>query len=229
VLSSGGTVRDELDQEGIVITACARAEFESLAAGLGRLVPAKRGGPVIDQLVPRRREDAPMRSLSGAHGYDEFPFHTDAAHHRLPPRFVALRLQDDAESETPTLLVDSRVVPLSEEELATLKREPWLVKGGPYRTFYASILGPTPSGSRLLLRFDPVCMEAISGTVPRGGRVIEAAVRAAAQIQVKWIRDRVVIWDNWRFLHARPAIDTRDIGRRAIERALVESEEPHPR
>ena len=151
-------------------------EFEGLASALGRSVPARRGGEATDRLRPTLPQNAPPRSLSATYGLAAFPFHTDGAHHRVPPRFVLMRLADGAASGTPTLLVDGYRSLIDAVDRKMLARETWLVHGGFGRTFYAPILDT----ARGLLRFDPGCMRHPAGTAPKGGGHLNAAARTGA-------------------------------------------------
>jgi L-asparagine oxygenase len=147
-----------------------------------------------------------------------FPFHTDAAHHRAPPRFVLLRIADGSETTTPTELVDFNSLSISRADVETLRREPWLVRGGVGLKFFSAIL--FGDGVNLVLRFDPGCMRPASGTNPCGHDILSDALAVAGTRRVDWRPGRMVVFDNWRFLHARPAVQPNDNGR-ILERILV--------
>lgn len=179
-------------------------------------MPTRRSGALLDRLVPTDRSEAAERSLSAIYGRAAFPFHTDAAHHPAPPRFVLLRCASGGAS--PTLIIDSRTLRLSSAEGRLLRREQWLVSGGKGRTFYSSILA-TRDG-RDIIRWDPGCMGAPAGTNLVGARRLIEALERAQAVRVSWREDDIVVVDNWRMLHARPPAGVED-RERVIERIMV--------
>jgi hypothetical protein len=65
-----------------------RASTVDVANEIGHTITPWEGG-LIQELVPRAT--APPNTYSGIYGIDRFPFHTDLAHWRLPPRYLLLR------------------------------------------------------------------------------------------------------------------------------------------
>ena len=116
--------------DGFAVTRTSLEEFDALATRLGSSVSVRRNGPITDQLMPTPSDQAAPRSLSAIYGLGTFPFHTDAAHHRVPPRYVLMRLADGATSTTPTQLVDAEPGAFTLPDSKTLTRETWLVRGG---------------------------------------------------------------------------------------------------
>lgn len=125
------------------------------------------------------------------------------ASHRVPPRYLILRLADGASSGTPTLVVDARPDMFDSDELKTLSRESWLVKGGLGRTFYAPILDP----SRMLLRFDAACMVQPSGTRLLGQEILQQRLEESPIAEINWGARTTLVADNWRVFHSRPAVN----------------------
>jgi L-asparagine oxygenase len=62
---------------------------------------------LVQELVPRA--SAPPNMYSGIFGLSAFPFHTDLAHWRLPPRYLLLRCVTGY-PDVPTLLIDGRKI-----------------------------------------------------------------------------------------------------------------------
>lgn len=75
-----------------------------IAGSFGQLLSLGKGDPV-HQLIPNIRGAATPNTYSGIYGLEQFPFHTDFAHWRNPPRYVMLRCVIGFE-EVPTFLVD---------------------------------------------------------------------------------------------------------------------------
>lgn len=208
----------ELSSTGACRMEGSSAELVELASRLGSPVAARRSGPLLDRLVPKATGEAAPRSLSAAYGFGRFPFHTDAAHHRSPPRFVLLRCASCTPTGVPTLVADFDGMQFTPSELKTLKREQWVVRGGRGRTFYAPLLDEIDGRRRI--RWDPGCMSPVAGTTPVGQEIVAGALRSADATEIRWHEGEVTILDNWRMLHARPAV-SRDDELRVLERIMV--------
>ena len=207
-----------LERDGFAVTRTSLEEFDALATRLGTSVPVRRGGPTTDRLMPTPPDEAAPRSLSAIYGLGTFPFHTDAAHHRVPPRYLLMRLADGAASTTPTLLVDADPRSFRLPHSKTLTRKTWLVRGGLGRTFYAPILDP----SRRFLRFDPGCMSPPAGTFLKGQEILTRRLALSRQeLEIEWATDTTLVADNWRVLHSRPSIPAGDTSRVLLRKLLT--------
>jgi alpha-ketoglutarate-dependent taurine dioxygenase len=199
----------------------ARDEDELLRAAtrLGAPVPVRPGGPVLQELTPIKAEDAPPHSLSSAHGVGAFPFHTDAAHHRRPPRWVVLRCADPGAENRSTLLADALRLAFAERQWRALERTVWWVRSGG-RGFPASIVKRARDGIRI--RYDRGCMTPADLAFTLAGEFFEQALRQISHVRLEWQRNDMVIIDNWRMLHARAAAEGLDAGSRRLQRILVQ-------
>jgi hypothetical protein len=206
-----------LSADGFVVTRTRGEEFEALARDLGNPVAVRRDGPTTDELVPTATSQAAPRSLSAIHDLGSFPFHTDAAHHRVPPRYLLMRLADGGSSTTPTLLVDANPRSVCLPDSKVLMREQWLVRGGFGRTFYAPVLDP----SKRFLRFDSGCMTPPSGTVLRGRAIIDRWLARTPPAVIAWATNITLVADNWRILHSRPALAVTDEHRVLLRKLLT--------
>jgi hypothetical protein len=191
-----------------------------LAAAFGIRAPAHRGGPLVDRLSPKRAEDAPTRSLSAAHGLGGFPMHTDAAHFRIPPRYVLLRLAMDGRSNRPTLIQNIRDLHMDERSMAILRRDVWLVNGGRGR-FLTSLLSDTLVPRHLLVRFDRACMRPVHPSFLQSESLLETALATTAPLRVDWVHGKALVIDNWQALHARSGSPRRSNEDRILERVLI--------
>jgi alpha-ketoglutarate-dependent taurine dioxygenase len=194
------------------------ADFIALAETFGDIVPSRTGGPPVDELRPTPASDAPQRSLSAMHGLGPFPYHTDAAHHLVPPRFVFLRLASTTPTKRRTL-----VAPLPsrfrKRDQDVLEHDVWLVDGGRGR-FLTSILGTSQGmDSPVLIRFDEGCMRPADAAF---GAAREVVLGLALQNEraVDWLPARAIALDNWRTLHARDS-NLAVAEDRVLERILV--------
>lgn len=169
-------------------------------------------------LTPRAQQEASTFSLSAKHGLAAFDAHTDGAAELLPPRWCVMRLAAGAVTKTPTLLWDFRSLRLPEDRLGRLRRGMFVVRGGP-QLFYTSIL--RAHGDSDIVRFNRVCMEPTG----RGGATVAddlaTTLLLATPLEHHWEADQVLVFDNWRVLHARPTVGKGDAETRRLERLLI--------
>lgn len=141
-------------------------------------------------------------SLSDIYGMTEFPWHTDGAIARQPPRLLIMyRLPNDksVDKYAPTELLDLQH-PFAEEIRGDLRRA--LVRGArPGWNSLTMRASEVVRGSRLY-RWDP------RFTVRSANSALQSDVQhAAATGSIEWERGTVAIIDNWRVLHRRPQLD----------------------
>jgi L-asparagine oxygenase len=215
------TLRAILNRRGWAVTEARNAaELLSLAETFGEVAPSRAGGPVIDELRPKPVSEAPPRSLSARHGLDAFPYHTDAAHHVVPPRFVILRFASKRPSTRRTL-VASLPGRLRQGDRDVLEHDVWLVDGGRGR-FLTSVLSRPDGFFEEMVRFDECCMRPAEATFG-AARAVILGVLASRSVAIDWVPSRALILDNWRTLHAREGRPHHD-GDRVLERVLVAAE-----
>lgn len=162
------------------------------------------GPPTL--LRPRGQNLADPWSLSGVYGLGKFPWHTDGAIAADPPRWVVMRAVHVSEP-TCTELLDP---PTETREL--LRRTLLRTENRIGRIRYLPAAVPSKSG-RLRIRWDPRTCK------PRTGLTIEDMERNKPTMSIDWRQNRLLVIDNSRFLHRRPAVG---IGvDRLIERRYV--------
>ena len=182
-----------------------------LAAQLGTPMASRPGGDLCDTLIPTAAHSAKPRSLSKIHAGGEFPLHIDTAHWLTPCRYVMLACISPGSGSRPTLLLDTRRLPLSKEHASLLRSEPLRVTNG-RNSFFSTILSKT----RLFVRFDPGCMTA---TTPAG---VEALAVLAQKNwpdyieTVHWNAGTALVMDNWRLLHGRGHAEYSDPDRKLL-------------
>ncbi len=101
-------LRGDIARDGYAFVRSYRPEADVLvvARALGQpLDPLGRGA--IQELIPR--SNSTPNTYSGSYGLGSFPFHTDLAHWRTPPRYLLLRCVTGY-ADVPTLLLDGQDV-----------------------------------------------------------------------------------------------------------------------
>lgn len=188
-----------------------REHLLALATGLGTPAATRSGGGLFDTLLPTEADASKPRSLSKIHAVGEFPLHIDTAHWLTPCRYVMLACVSPGSASRPTLLMDTRRLPLSEHQSSLLDSTPLRVTNG-RNSFFTSIL----SKARPFVRFDPGCMTA---TTPDGAEALAVLARhnwPDYLETIQWNAGTVILMDNWRMLHGRGRADCPDSDRKLL-------------
>lgn len=175
------------------------ATSEDVASELGRA-----SSPML--LTPKEQPAAPTWSLSGRYGLGAFPWHTDGAISSRPPRWLLLRALELSDS-TSTELLQPGV-----ELFAALRRTVLRACDRVNRVRYLPAVATLPDRS-YRLRWDPrTC-------VPRTGLTVDQIERQVASARIEWRQGGLLVIDNSRVLHRRPAVERRV--KRILERTYV--------
>ena len=181
-----------------------------VAAELGEPI-APWDSVIVQHLVPR--VTATPNTYSGIFGLGPFPFHTDLAHWRWPPRYLLLRCVRGF-ADVPTLLIDGQAV-ADAVSLDLMRRavvRPRRPQNGEMRLLRLSQNGDAGIG---LLRWDDVFLKPASRVGELASRQVRERLKVIEPMAIAMIEagDTLVV-DNWRMLHARPAITTERENRR---------------
>lgn len=193
------------------------ASTESVAKELGEpLVPLN--GALVQQLTPKAASTP--NTYSGIFGLGRFPFHTDLAHWPVPPRYLLLRCVV-GHADVPTMLLDGRAVAegVGSEAMARALVRPRRPQCGKVRLL--RLRQQSDEGD--IIRWDEVYLKPASPVAQDVSERIQAHLEASPPTPVAMVADGdVLVLDNWRILHSRPAIseDRRD---RRLERVYLRS------
>lgn len=188
------------------------ADLLDLAEALGGATSSKRNPEPIRSIVPVDVKNAPPNTLSSRHGLGAFPFHTDGAHWRVPPRYLLLYCEDAGRTRRPTLLLTAKVL-LAGHLRALLLNEIWTVSDG-RRAFLTRAASRTAS----TLRLDVACMRATSRF---SSTRLQEEIEQSPRWQVEWADGQLLLIDNRRCLHARSGPSNQDGRERVLKRILV--------
>lgn len=212
-------LRDQVLERGYAFMPTWRPEQSAaeVAASFGAPLSLGGGDPV-HPLTPATKETSAPNTYSGLYGLERFPFHTDMAHWRAPPRYLMLRCVVGFR-EVPTMLTDglslARKVGLDLLARAIVRpRRP--VQGKlPLLRIYQ------PQEDDAILRWDEVFFQPASKAGKDGSASFREALRACVPqaIALAMPGDTLVI-DNWRMLHARAPVPAGCEGRR-LERTYL--------
>jgi|ERR1051326_910203 hypothetical protein len=188
-----------------------RDQLLALATESGTPAATRSSGSLCDALMPTAAEAAKPCSLSKIHAVGEFPLHNDTAHWLTPCHYVMLACISPGGGSRPTLLMDTRRLPLNRHQSSLLNNTPLRVVNG-RNSFFSTVL----SKGRPFVRFDPGCMAA---TTTDGVKALAVLARQnwPDYIEtVQWKTGTVLVMDNWRMLHGRGHADCPDSDRKLL-------------
>lgn len=148
----------------------------------------------INRLRPTKSSDATVNSLSARHGVGAFPKHTDFVTQPIPPRYIALHCPVHRNAGTSLFETTDAVSAIATGGNAALYR----VSGGrlPFSARFRSV---TRWG--VVYRYNSDCMEPLNDEA----RMVDHCVRSFCDpcLVIDWSRTSTIVFDNWRYLHAR--------------------------
>jgi L-asparagine oxygenase len=216
-------LRDCLAVQGWAYMLCDTSLLTLCRVLRSRPVQSRRTAPIIQNLELLEASVARPLSLSAQHGLGAFPYHTDCAHHRIPPRYCAMRLSECDGACRPTLLKD--VLPcITSAEWDILSHECWIASPG--RSRFIATIGNKAAHARYL-RFDEGCMRPALPKSSKSQLVLRNIIEAIKPVEINWHKDYILVLDNWRVMHSRPASmpDVQE-GRRVLKRILLQEKIP---
>ena len=179
-------------------------EFTKLAESYGD----KRSKINIQNLTVKKSTESNHHSLSGKYGIGFFPHHTDEAWLRTPPKYILLRfVSGDYSRNTYFKRFSDILKEFSRDELAEAI---WSCNTGS-QSFYTTLRFHSnyESGYRFDLNiFRPANSKA---KVIHNHLVKEC--NYLGEEFIKWKPNRVAIFDNWNFLHARGSTKSKEVDR----------------
>ncbi len=185
--------RDQLDRNGYI---------ELFNIDIKQILTFFSEGYTVDtcELIPNKSSNNYSITLSSEYKYEAFPFHTDGAHHLIPPKWVILNYTGILESGTATLLFDSKSVSHLQENEDLLFNEIYLVsqRSNPFLT---SIIN-TQMSKFPIFRWNELVMKRLIKRSPFN----MANLLNSYHKRVSWTVGKTLIIDNWRILHAREKV-----------------------
>ncbi len=217
----GISVKEHVDREGCIFIEGYEPGRPSteIAPMFGKVLSVWDDDDPVQELVPIGQHDAAPNTYSGIFGRDQFPFHTDLAHWRDPPRYLMLRcVKGYADIPTPVIDGHDLVQAIGTDLLNRALVKPRRPRGGSF----SMLTLREPEGNRAaLLRWDEVYLKPASkiGEQAFARIKVEIDSRNAIENTLTEPGDTLII-DNWRMLHARAPVPA---GRedRLIERTYL--------
>ncbi len=211
-------VRTDLDLRGFHYQAnFALGECLVLARALGVPKGERRNPAILRFIRPQPIEKATPNTLSSRYGMGAFPFHTDAAYWRRPPRFVLFRCVNPGAADRPTLLINPRDSAFTEHDRRALCNEVWRMQT---KTPFLCTAGFW-SHNALALRFDEACMTPITRGAVRLRDMMREVMQQSPVTIVRWRAGDLLVVDNFRLLHARGEAKVPDDDR-MLARVLID-------
>ncbi|WP_031239812.1 TauD/TfdA family dioxygenase [Asaia sp. SF2.1] len=174
---------------------------DQFAAGLGETM-LSRSGKLVQELTPKATSTP--NTYSGLFGLGRFPFHTDLAHWPVPPRYLLLRCIRGY-ADIPTMILDGRAIvsEIGAELMGRALVRPRRPQCGEVRMLRLR----DSAGADEIIRWDAEYLKPASYVGELAFSSIQSIVREATATPAVMVNDGdVVVIDNWRMLHARPAV-----------------------
>ena len=214
-----GLLKEDLCRAGYAFAKTYQPELDAVgvASALGKPMTPWEGGLVQD-LVPR--STSTPNTYSGIYGLDQFPFHTDLAHWRVPPRYLLLRCVE-GQADVETLLLDARV--LAEAVPVDILRRAVFKTRRPQKGSITLLRLYQPTATGCCFRWDDVFIRPASPMGEVAAQRVRAELAGSRPISFALTRpgDTLLI-DNWRMLHARSQVTQSNVHRR-IHRIYLEA------
>ena len=207
----------QLEERGyhLAYEPCSDALLEFISP-LGKILVDPRSPTPVRDIRPQPVAEAKANTLSSRYGLGGFPFHTDAAHWRIPARYLVLYCVQPGSGGRPTLMKDSRVWLERDDLKYAATREIW--KSGHARPQLCTV--GIMIKDRFAVRFDEACMIPMTAAASRLRDKIRTCIESSPIINVVWAPGTVLILDNHRMLHARGTAVRPDTDR-VLRRILV--------
>ncbi|ANY67824.1 hypothetical protein BBD42_16115 [Paenibacillus sp. BIHB 4019] len=194
----------ELEEVGYIklnIPGMIEEDLIAISEQIGIPIKTRLGANVIDRLSPKEKKDAHKNSLSGNHGLNSFPIHTDTAYFKIPARYILLYSVNPGSGGRPTLLYDANKFFNYDKELRfELTNVLYKVVNGRY-SFLTTIYNYYQSN--YYFRLDRDCMKATSSVGNELLTKIDSIIYPRDLNEVIWNCGDLLIFDNWRILHGR--------------------------
>lgn len=186
-----------------------------LASQIGRIY-LHPNGDLIDQVIPKSKIQSIKNTFSYNYQFEAFPFHTDTAFWNLPARFVLMSNAIASNTATTIIHTNQLFTSLSDKEKNILSNAVFLLKT-PTANFYSKLLNKLNNTS--FFRFDPNCMKAMNKDAIEAKEIIKIKLEAIPVNRITWERPKILIFDNWKTLHARESIG--DDSERLLKRIYI--------
>jgi L-asparagine oxygenase len=187
-----------------------------IARSLGVITWDERHPVPYRRIRPQSVKSATPNTLSSRYGEGRFPFHTDAAHWRVPPTFVLLYCESPGAGGRPTELIDTSSWQLNPKTRIALTSGVWrAAHKSPHLCSVAE-----ESEGMLHFRYDSACMTPLGSVSCRLKEEIERQIQTSSVTRLSWSPGTLLVMNNQRILHARGGASVNDEGRTLL-RVLV--------
>ncbi|RYF41094.1 MAG: hypothetical protein EOO38_21100, partial [Cytophagaceae bacterium] len=149
-----------------------------------------------DTLNVLTQKQAIRNSQSSRFGTGYFPYHTDAAHWASPGRYVIMACRNTTSTRATCLIPATPII--SQIGSRNLQTSIFKTING-QRSFYASPL----SSDSAIFRFDTACMKPLDEASHSVQNAIISYAQETTPVRIHWGTGDVLIFDNWRMMHAR--------------------------
>jgi alpha-ketoglutarate-dependent taurine dioxygenase len=200
-LNSFGWIK--MNQPGL-----SKLELLHLSEKLGKGIPSRKNGKLVEELSPCDKENANSKSLSELYGIGYFPLHTDTAYWKTPARYIILYAVNPGIEQRPTLLLDSNKILLVKDVSKRIINSVFKVVNG-RNSFLCNALEETSENIRRI-RFDQGCMHPTTNNSKIVYEELIEIIQNSKPEVILWEEGDLLVIDNWRVLHGRGEVNNND-------------------
>ncbi|WP_064662763.1 TauD/TfdA family dioxygenase [Pseudoalteromonas sp. MQS005] len=208
----------DLEHNGVVIidNISSRAELKRLAKSIGEIRPHPNGENIATLKSSDGRSSLPG-TLSNIYGLSAFPFHTDTAFWGIPARYVVMGMFSKSQCTTNYISLSDITRVVSNDFRAKAEKSIYLVETFEGCKYTSPIFCQNGVSG---IRFDPNIMKPANVHAERFHSELLEALRSIEPRKIHWDGNKAVVFDNWKNLHGRSAVNNE---RREIFRIYLES------
>lgn len=173
-------------------------------------------GDLVHNLSIKTKEEANVRSHSAIHGKGMFPYHSDTAFWHIPCRLLSLKAVGGDLRRSTRIIQTSKLldgIPKSQ-----INRASWIVSTG-RGSFYSGLSWHADEMQRF--RLDLGCMKPANVTAKSLQPELIRLCNASFGLDIEWKPGRLLLLNNWQFLHSR-AGEVENEGMRMLERIYLD-------
>lgn len=209
---------NELKENGFTILYSKSTSFNLINFGniIGRLAN-ENNRVMYSTLTPMNKSEASMNTYSGIYGLEKFPFHSDLAHYFIPPRYIIIR--SIFPSSIPTILINS-VNYFKEVGINYLDKAIFMSRRPLNGKIFPLKIRQKINGIELY-RWDQMFITPVNEEAKILSEKVKKISSFTNEIEILYEEaNKLLIIDNWKILHKRPAILDEKIDRK-LERIYL--------
>ena len=201
-----------------IIEKLEESDFILLSKMFGEPVIEDYSGNIIEELRIKEEDTNNKGSWANIYQAGEYPFHTDMAYYKIPPKFLFLRLKQGCTSNRKTVLFDIQSQNINTQEQTYLGEDIWKINN--YSTIFTTKILSHLNSKEYVYRYDPVCMSPFFSN-SKSKIILESLFENGIKKEISWTEKQVLLINNWRVFHSRDKGSSLVESNRILQRILI--------